>query len=97
MRKRVETPGKVSIDVDGVTAACAKSPPSPYTKFGRKPSTCFVPISTVPKSGEAHVTLTVQWRVLIETNVPGVRKDFVVDKVTELDIAVKELQAVGVK
>ncbi len=92
-----ETSGKVTLDVDGVSVSCDSNPPSPATESGRNRSECFIPITTVPKGGKAHVTLTVQWRVLIVTNVPGVRTDFLVDKVTELDIGVKELQAVGIR
>ena len=93
----IATPGNITLDVDGVAATCKNNPPSPATENGRNQSTCFVPITTVPKGGKAHVTLTVQWRMLIDTNVGGVTKDFVVNKITELDIKVKELQAVGVR
>jgi hypothetical protein len=90
----VETPGKITLDLDGVSVECATNPPDPTTAAGRDGNECFVPVTTVPEGGLAKVTVTVQWHVVIDTNVPGVDKERDVDKTSELTIRVKELQAV---
>jgi hypothetical protein len=90
----VETPGKITLDLDGVSVECATNPPDPTTAAGRVGNECFVPVTTVPEGGLAKVRVTVQWHVVIDTNVPGVDKERDVDKVSELTIRVKELQAV---
>ncbi len=90
----IETPGQITLDVDGVSITCATNPPDPSTKEGRSKSECYLPITTVPDSGLAHVTLTVTWHINVTTNVPGVTPNYTINKATELDIRVKELQAV---
>ncbi len=88
------TPGQVTLEANGKEATCDGPGPNPTTEEGRADSDCYVPITDVPNSGHETISITVEWTIVITSNIPGIENDeWTIERTTDLDIRIKQLQA----
>jgi hypothetical protein len=96
LARAVATPGRITLEANGKEQTCDTNFGDPTDKAAREQSDCFVAITDVPAGGRELATISVEWSVAVTSNIPGIENDeFTVEPGTDLDIEIKELQAVA--
>ncbi len=91
----VLTPGQVTLEANNKEVVCPTNPSDPSTEDGRATSECYIQVTDVPEGGHEIVSLSVEWTIVITSNIPGIENDeWTIERTTDFDIRVKELQAV---
>jgi hypothetical protein len=91
----VLTPGQVTLEANGKEVICPTNPSDPSTADGRDTSECYIQVTDVPDGGHEIISLSVEWTITVTSNIPGIENDeWTIERTTDLDIKVKQLQAV---
>jgi hypothetical protein len=88
-------PGQVTLEANGKEVACPTNPTDPSTAAGRADNDCYIHVTDVPEGGHETISLSVEWTIVVTSNIPGIENDeWTIERTTDLDIRIKELQAV---